>query len=146
MALNMDYKGKEIAVYDFEVERCKIRELALAVGDKNPIYNDPKQAVAAGHKDTPASLTFASLMSFWGYPAIWERMTEIGIDIKRLLHAKEEYEYFAPLYPGDKVKGTISVDSLRSGAMDMATFKTVYTRGGETVLIAKMTIIVPPKQ
>jgi acyl-CoA thioesterase FadM len=68
----------------------------------------------------------------------------MGIDIKRLLHAKEEYEYLAPIYPGDKLEGSITVEALRGGAMEMASFKTIYTRGGEAVLVARMTIIVPP--
>jgi acyl dehydratase len=146
MALDLSYKGKEIGSYTFAVEGCKIRELAAAIGDPNPIYRDPAAARAGGYKDTPAPPTFASLMTFWGYPEIWQRMTEMGIDIKRLLHAKEEYEYHEVIYPGDTLTGTITVESLRGGAMEMAGFKTTFTRGGEAVLTARMTIIVPPKQ
>jgi acyl dehydratase len=142
----MSYKGKEIGRFTFLVERSKIKELCLAIGDDNPIFFDPSAAKAAGYSDTPAPLTFASLMSFWGFPEIWERMTEAGIDIKRLLHAKEDYEYLAPMYPGDDLLGIVTIDSLRDGAMQMATFKTVFTRGEEEVLIAKMTIMVPPQK
>lgn len=144
MALDLSYKGKEIGSYTFEVERGKIRELSLAIGDPNPVFSDPAAAKAQGYADSPAPLTFATVMTFWGYPEIWSRMTEMGIDIKRLLHAKEEYEYLGLIYPGDTLTGMISVDSLRGGAMEMATFKTTYTRGGEAVLVARMTIIVPP--
>ncbi|MDR2589270.1 MAG: MaoC family dehydratase N-terminal domain-containing protein, partial [Spirochaetales bacterium] len=143
MALDLSYKGREIASYTFEVDRSKIRELAAAVGDENPVFRDAGAAQAQGYADTPAPLTLATVMTFGGYPEIWERMTEMGIDIKRLLHAKEEYEYFAPIYPGDRLTGTIVVESLRGGAMEMASFKTTYTRGGEKVLAARMTVIVP---
>ena len=72
-----------------------------------------------------------------------QRMKEIGIDVKKLLHASEEYEYFSQIYPGDKIIGVVKVDSLRSGgAMDIATFQSTYTREGEVVLIAKMKIVV----
>jgi acyl dehydratase len=144
MALDLSYKGKEIAGYSFEVDRSKIRELCAAIGDPNPVFTDCEAAKKEDYADTPAPLTFATVITFGGYPAIWERMSEMGIDIKRLLHAKEEYEYLAPIYPGDKLEGTITVDALRGGAMEMASFKTTYTRGGETVLVARMTIIVPP--
>lgn len=144
MAVDLSYKGKEIGSYTFEADRSKIRELAAAVGDPNPIFRDAEAAKKEGYGDTPAPLTFATVMTFGGYPEIWSRMTEMGIDIKRLLHAKEEYEYFGPIYPGDRLTGTITVDSLRGGAMEMATFKTTYTCGDKTVLIARMTIIVPP--
>ena len=108
------------------------------------LCDNKEEAQKAGYKDTPASLTFPTLMNFWGYPEIWNRMTEIGIDIKKLLHAKEEYEYFSPIYPGDVITGKVKVDSMRaSSAMDMVTFKSVYCRDGEEVLVAKMTIVVP---
>lgn len=144
MALDMSYKGKEFPSYTFEVERSKIRELCGAIGDDNQIFYNSEEAKKQGYEDTPAPLTFASLMSFWGYPEIWDRMTEIGIDIKRLLHAKEEYEYLSSIYPGDVLEGTVSVDSLRDGKMQMACFKTTFKREDEVVLVAKMTIMVPP--
>ncbi|HOV14202.1 MAG TPA: MaoC family dehydratase N-terminal domain-containing protein [Spirochaetota bacterium] len=117
--------------------------MCLAIGDNNPLFFDKEYAVKEGYKDTPASLTFPTVINFWGYPQIWEKMKDIGIDVKKLLHAKEDYEYFSPLYPGDVVKGSVIVDSMRdSTLMDMVTFKTTYTRGEEVVLIAKMTIVV----
>lgn len=141
--LNMDALGKEFPSYTFDVERCKIKELCLAIGDDNPIFFDKDAAKKAGYKDTPAPLTFATVMNFWGYTEIWDRMKEIGIDIQKLLHASEEYEYFSQIYPGDKIIGVVKVDSLRSGgAMDIATFQSTYTREGEVVLIAKMKIVV----
>ncbi len=141
--LDMSYEKKEFPPYTFQIERGKIKELALAIGDNNPLFFDKEYAQKEGYKDTPASLTFPTVINFWGYPEIWERMTEIGIDVKKLLHAKEDYEYFAPLYPGDIVKGSVIVDSMRASAMmDMVTFKTTYTRDEQVVLIAKMTIVV----
>ena len=144
MALDLSYKGKKFPSYTFKVEHCKIKELCGAIGDQNPIYFDSEEAKKEGYKDSPAPLTFATLMSFWGYPEIWGKMTDIGIDIKRLLHAKEEYEYLDLIYPGDTLEGTVSVDSLRDGKMQMAAFKTEFKRDGQVVLVAKMTIMVPP--
>jgi acyl dehydratase len=146
MALDMDYKGREFDPFIFTVERGKIKELCLAVGDENQIFHDTDVAKASGYRDTPAPLTFATVMNFWGYPEVWDRMKEMGVDVQRLLHAKEEYEYFAPLYPGDVVTGVISVDSMRDGAMGMVAFKTTYRRGEEVVLTAKMTIMIPPQK
>ena len=144
MPLDQNYKGKEIAAYIFEVDRSKIRELAAAIGDPDPIFTDSDAAKRQGYADTPAPLTFATVMTFGGCPDIWRLMAGMGIDTARLLHAKEEYEYLAPLYPGDVVTGRIVVEALREGAMQMACFQTTYTRGGEPVLRARMTVIVPP--
>ena len=135
--------GKEYSPFTFEVDRSKIKELCLAIGDNNPIFFDKDVAQEQGYKDTPTPLTFASLMNFWGYPEIWDRMKEIGVDVKRLLHASEEYEYFEPIYPQDIIIGFVSVESIRSSnTMDIATFKTTFTRDNKTVLIAKMKVVV----
>jgi len=141
--LDSNAVGKEYEPFTFEVDRCKIKELCLAIGDNNPLFFDKNFAKKEGYKDTPVSLTFATLMNFWGYPEIWTKMKEIGIDAKKLLHAGEEYEYFEPIYPGDIIKGFVTVESLRSSdTMDIATFKTTFSRDGKTVLIAHMKIVV----
>jgi acyl dehydratase len=144
--LDMSYQGKEFPPFTYKIEASKIRELCAAIGDDNPIYFDSNAAVKEGYKDTPAPLTYPTQVNFWGYPEIWDRMTEVGIDIKRLLHAKEEYEYFQPVYPGDTITGTVCVDSMRDSTMQMVTFKSTLSRDGETVCIAKMTIVVPPSE
>jgi len=146
MALDMTYKGKTFEPFTFEVERGKINELCMAIGDENQIFFDRDVAKASGYKDTPAPLTFATVINFWGYPEVWERMKEMGVDIQRLLHAKEEYEYFSEIYPGDVLSGAVTVDSMRDGAMGMVAFKTTYKRGDEVVMTAKMTVIIPPKR
>jgi acyl dehydratase len=146
MALDMDYKGREFEAFTFTVERGKIKELCKAIGDENQIFFDSDVAKASGYEDTPAPLTFATVMNFWGYPEVWDRMVEMGVDVKRLLHAKEEYEYFAPIYPGDTLTGRVSVPSMRDGAMGMVAFQTTYRRGDDVVLVAKMTIMIPPQK
>ncbi len=146
MPLDMKYLGREFEPFIFTVDRSKIKEMCMAIGDANPVFFDREAAEKEGYKDTPAPLTFPTAINFWGYPEIWEKMKEIGIDTRRLLHAKEEYEYFHPVYPGDEITGTVSVDALRNGAMEMATFKSTYRRGDEIVCVAKMMVVIPPKK
>ena len=106
-------------------------------------FFDEEEAKKAGYEDTPVPPTFGTLMNFWGYPEIWDRMKELGVNVQRLLHASEAYEYFEPIYPGDVIAGVVKVDSLRSSSnMDIASFKTTYTRDGKKVLIANMKIVV----
>lgn len=141
--LDFSYEGKEFDPFTYKIERCKIKELCLAIGDNNPLFFDKEYAIKQGYKDTPTPLTFPTVINFWGYPEIWERMKEIGIDVKRLLHAKEEYQYIETIYPDDVLTGSVRVESMRSGgAMDMVTFKSSFTREGKEVLVAKMTIVV----
>lgn len=141
--LNFDYEGKEFPPFNYTVQRCKIKELCLAIGDDNPLFFDKDYAISQGYKDTPAPLTFPTVMNFWGNQNLWSTMEEIGIDTKRLLHAKEEYQYLQTLYPDDELKGTFKVDSMKDvGGMEMVTFRSTFTRSGEEVLVAKMTVVV----
>ncbi|MBN2547454.1 MAG: MaoC family dehydratase N-terminal domain-containing protein [Spirochaetes bacterium] len=141
--LDMSYEGKEFDSFTYEVERCKIKELCKAIGDDNPVFFDKEEAKRNGYKDIPAPLTFGTVINFWGYPEIWDRMKEIGVNIQRLLHASEEYEYLQPIYPGDIITGKVMVEGMRSSSMmDVVTFKSIYTRNNETVLIAKMKIVI----
>lgn len=136
-------RSKAISPFTFNVDKNKIRELCLAVGDNNPLFLDSSYAKKNGHKETPAPLTFGYSMLFWGFPQIWNVMEEIGLDLSKLLHVGQEYEYFHPIYPGDVIDGFISIeDILSSQLLDKVVFKIVYKRNDLTVLIAKMKVMV----
>ena len=49
--------GYSFPPFTIEVERGKIRELALAIGDDNPVYQSQEAAQAAGYPDVPLSPT-----------------------------------------------------------------------------------------
>jgi acyl dehydratase len=71
-------------------------------------------------------------------------MTSFGIDIKRLLHLKEEYTYLKPLYPG-KVWAQSEVVDVKTGKMDMVTFRTTYHNSkDEPIIQAEMAIVIRP--
>jgi hypothetical protein len=46
-------------------------------------------------------------MLFWGYPSLWNFLDELQIDVSRMLHTGEDYEYHHLIYPGDELTGTI---------------------------------------
>ena len=93
--LDMSYLGKEFPEFVFEVDRSKIKELCLAIGDDNPIFLNKEEAQKAGYKDTPASLTFPTLMNFWGYPEIWNRMSLMNIAKSGIFAADRSIEDYA---------------------------------------------------
>ena len=45
--LDMSYLGKEFPEFIFEVDRSKIKELCLAIGDENPIFLNKEEAQKA---------------------------------------------------------------------------------------------------
>ncbi len=85
--LNRDVIGKTYGPHTYDVERSKIRELAVALGDRNPVFAD----------GMVAQPTFVTLLNFWvPQDSLYNDM---GIDNRYLLHGEQEYEYFADIRP-----------------------------------------------
>lgn len=142
------YIGHSFPPFTIEVERGKIRELALAIGDSNPIYSSKGAAQAAGFEDVPLYPTSPTTFSFWGNRQGGNQLASLGINVMRILHGEEEYEYLAPVYPGDVLTGVVTVVDGKTrqgqvGSMDIITIETSYTnQQGTNVLKARSVIIV----
>lgn len=144
MALSKDIVGKKLDKFTFSVERGKIKEFAQAIGETNPIYFSAEEAKKQGYSDVPAPITFPTAIMFWGYPKIWQDMADLGIDLARILHMKEEYTYNKILYPGT-VNAQAEISDVKTGKMDMITFRTTISdEKGEVVLQAEMAIVIRP--
>jgi len=141
--------GQSFPPFTSEVERGKIRELALAIGDDNPIYQSREEAQAAGYPDVPLFPTSPTTFAFWGNRKMVGQLVSLGINVMRILHGEEEYEYLAPVYPGDTLTGVMTLvdGKTRQGqggsAMDILTIEMAYTnQHGTPVLKAREVIIV----
>src|SRR5205823_3996673 len=141
--------GESFPAFTFEVERGKIRELALAIGDDNPIYQSREAAQAAGYSDVPLFPTSPTTFAFWGNTHMVSQLVSLGINVMRVLHGEEEYEYLAPIYPGDILTGVMTVvdGKTRQGkdgsSIDILTTEIRYTnQNGQPVLNAREMILV----
>ena len=81
-----------------EVEKGAIRRFAEALGDYNPIYYDEEYARASGYPTIIAPPTFPA--SFHSAADLRELL---GVGIKSLLHAEQEFEYERPILAGDRI-------------------------------------------
>lgn len=139
--------GHSFPPFTIEVERCKIHELALAIGDNNPIYHSHEAAQAAGYKDTPLFPTAPTMFSFWGNPQAANELASLGINVMRILHSEEEYEYLAPVYPGDTLTGVTTVIAgktrqSKAESIDILTTEIRYTNQHNQPVINARTMIV----
>lgn len=135
--------GYRFPPFTFEIERTKARELAQALGDDNPVYQCRAAAQAAGYPDVPLPPTMATIFLFWENTRFAEQLTELGLDVTRLLHREEGYEYLALLYPGETLTGVLTVlDGVtRKGpgnsSIDLVTLQLRYTnQQGQAVFVA----------
>jgi acyl dehydratase len=131
------------------VQRNKIHELTTAIGDENPVYHDRAAAQAAGYPDVPLSPTSPTMFRAWGHHQRGASLADVGIDVRRILHGEEEYEYLASISPGDVLTGTTTLvdGKTRQGSgsrmMDILTTETRYiNQRQEPVLITRSTIVV----
>ncbi len=140
--------GQSFPPFTIEVERGKIRELALAIGDDNPIYQSHEEAQAAGYPDVPLYPTSPTTFTFWGNSKMVSQIASLGINLMRVLHGEEEYEYLTPIYPGDTLTGVMMLvdGKTRQGqggsSMDILTIEIDYTnQHGTPVLKAHQVVI-----
>jgi len=144
--LSKDLVGRKMDPFTFHVERGKVREFCKALGETNAIYLDVNAAKAAGFSDTPVPPTFQTSFTFWGYEKFWSDLESFGIDVKRLLHMKEEYTYHNPIYPGTTVHCQVEVVDVKVGKMNMVTFKNTYSEASGKIFVeAEMAIVIRPE-
>jgi acyl dehydratase len=137
--------GREFPPFEMPVERGKIREFALAVGDDNPLYSDP--AYASGTLgDILAPPTFTATKMFWRKA---EDLSELaGLDPHYRLHGEEEFEYFGPIRAGDvltcrsRIAESYEKPGKRGGQMTFIVMEyTFHNQRGEKVLVSRTTSI-----
>ncbi len=140
--------GYSFPPFPVHVEPVKLRELALAIGDPNPVYQDRQAARAEGYEDIPLPPTAATIFLFWENRHFIEQLAELGLDVTRLIHREESYEYLAPIYPGETLTGVMTVldGSTRRGrgdsSVELVTLRLSYTnREGEVLLIATTRLV-----
>ena len=130
--------GMEFPAYTFTVGKDKIAEFAVAVSQKenkeqiNPIYYDEEAAKKAGYQGIPIPPTFPTNTFFWTGGGLMATIKTLGIDLSKLLHREEEYEYFGSIYAGDVITRKMKViDMSKKGTRDKIVEVTVL----ETKLI-----------
>lgn len=128
--------------FTFTVERGKIKELALAIGDLNPIYYDVEEAKKEGYRDIPVPPTFGTVMDFWGGLDFDTLVQTLNLNPLKVLHGEQEYQYEDIVYAGDVITVQAKVIKLlEKKGMKMIKLETNYKRDGNTVMIARSMII-----
>lgn len=121
------------------ISATEARRWAAAVGDLNPLYFDAEFARAHGYRDTPVPPMYLS-RSIVGVTALddlrpdgipVDRMPDLPLPQRRMA-GEESCEFFAPVYPGDRVTSVrrlarLEEKSGRSGPFVLVTWETDYS-------------------
>jgi acyl dehydratase len=135
VAINQEFIGRTYPPTEaYSVGREKIREFAGALGETAPCYFDVESARSLGYPDLIAPPTFAIVVTMQaGGQVIHD--PELALDYTRVVHGEQRFVQHRPIFAGDEITSTVSVDSIRSAAgNDMITVKTkVHASDGELV-------------
>lgn len=148
--------GMEFPPYVIEVEKAKIAEFAMAVSQKNvkeqinPIYTDSAAAKKAGYPGITVPPTFPTSFMFWTGGGLMGIVNSLGINLGRLLHGEEEYEYLGEVCAGDVITGKMKVVKMfdkekkdKPGKfMEFTLLETeIRNQRGELVIKARTTLV-----
>jgi acyl dehydratase len=95
----------------FEVGREKIREFARSVQDLNETHFDDNAAADAGYSELPASLTFLAVAGRRVQLDVFTKF-DIPINISRVLHRDQKFQYHRPIVAGDRLHFDTYLDSV----------------------------------
>ena len=135
MAINPEFIGRTYPPTPvYFVGREKIREFATALGDTASCYFEVDAARALGYPDLIAPPTFAVVVTMKaGEQVVLD--PELALDYTRVVHGEQKFVHQRPIFAGDQLTSTVSVDSIRSAAgNDMIMVKAqVHSTSGELV-------------
>ncbi|MCC7488697.1 MAG: MaoC family dehydratase N-terminal domain-containing protein [Gammaproteobacteria bacterium] len=121
--------GSELGRAEYEVEKGRIRSLADATLDDNPLYQDGEVARGSryGGMIAPPAIVWPIIP-----PQMDWYVTQYDFPLKRLLNAGFEQELFEPVRPGDRLTGVVTLAELeekegRIGHMVFFHFDVVWT-------------------
>jgi acyl dehydratase len=138
----------DVLTFELPVERGKVREFALAVGEDNPIFFDVDAARAHGLPDIVAPPTFAVTQIWQVSREQREQQLGANLDYERVLHGEQEFEYQRLPFAGEILRGTMRISKdftkqgKRGGEMRFVTYESRFVDvQGEEVLTAYYTLI-----
>ena len=143
--IDRDNIGKSFDPLVVDVEKGQLKFFAKATAEGNPIYTDEAAAKAAGYAALPAPPTFGFSLNL-AKPNPFDNFMAMGIDLNRVLHASQEFEYIAPILAGDTITLKDSVKDIydkKGGALEFVIIETTATnQKDEHVLSMTNTLVV----
>lgn len=95
------------------VGREKVREFARAVFATDPAHFELESAAERGYADLLAPPTFPIVIQDQTLKQLLA-LPDSGIELSRVLHAEQRFEYSRPIIAGDELTAQLSVKSIRA--------------------------------
>ncbi|MCC1495941.1 MaoC family dehydratase N-terminal domain-containing protein [Alcanivorax sp. 1008] len=132
--------GHEFESFSAEVEKGRLRFFAKSIGETDPVYWDEAAARSAGYRNIPAPPTFPFSLDMDG-PELLPVIDFLKMDVSRILHGAQEFEYPGMIYAGDTITVKSKLKDIfdkKSGALEFVVMENSYTNQNNEV-VAKST-------
>lgn len=122
-----------------------LRAFARATFQPDPIFSDPEVAQKSGLQSCPIPPTYLFCLEMEGPdPTAMRRL--LNVDIARVLHGEQRFEYHAPAFAGDALRFEpviMDIYDKKNGALEFVVRETlVYRAGGGRVATLRNTTVV----
>ncbi len=138
--------GRSFTPVTARVEPGRLRFFLNTLSEQNPVYRDEAAARDAGYSTRPIPPTYLFCLELIDAERPFEFLTELNIDLARVLHGEQRFTYHAPVVVGDTVtfKSRVTgVADKKGGAMTMVVVETEVTnQHGAQVADTARTIVV----
>ncbi len=130
--------GRAFTPVTAHVEPGRLRFFLNTLGENNPVYRDAEAA--------PVPPTYLFCLEMMDAAEPFEFLTALDIDLARVLHGEQRFDYHAPVVVGDtltfKPKVT-SVTEKKGGAMTLVVVETrVTNQNGVHVADVSRTVVI----
>lgn len=122
--------GRSFTPVTARVEPGRLRFFLDTIGETNPLYRDEGAARAAGYAAAAVPPTYLFCLEMMDAAEPFEFLTALDIDLARVLHGEQRFDYHAPVVVGDTVTfkpRVTSVTEKKGGAMTLVVVETEVT-------------------
>jgi hypothetical protein len=137
--------GTEFKPFVVSVEKGRLAFFLKAIGERNRIYLDAPSAQAAGYRSIPAPPTYASVLEMEGESDLPPEVQALQLEVGRILHGSQSFEYFEPIYAGDEItvaRKIIDMYDKKDGALEFVVTESTYTnQDGKLVAKAQCNLV-----
>ncbi len=99
-----DLIGKEYPPFKVDVEKGRVGSFAKAIGAKDPVHFDEKEAKANGYRGIIAPLTFGYTIAMDAGQS-FNALDEMNVDKTRAVHGEQGFTYHDDICVGDTISG-----------------------------------------
>ena len=138
--------GREFTPVTARVEPGRLRFFLDTLGESNPLYRDAQAASGAGYAATPVPPTYLFCLEMMDATVPFEFLTALNIDLARVLHGEQRFDYHAPVVIGDTLTfrpHVTGVSEKKGGAMTLVVVETSVTnQNGVHVADLSRTVVI----